>query len=95
MRRSKGSQFWDFEDCEPENFAAENLSTENCGIKNRKAQNSRAQNFSAQSSAAPRNRAWKILARINMPLQKIFALGRECGGVRGLDAVQSPIVAKN
>jgi len=54
MRRIKGAQFWDFEDCEPENFAAEN-----CGIKNRKAQNLRAQNFNAHSLAAAGNRAWK------------------------------------
>ena len=75
MRRIKGAQFLDFEDCESENFAAENLSAENCGIKNRKAQNPRAQNFSAQSSAAAGDRAWKILAQINTPLQKILPSG--------------------
>lgn len=95
MRRIKGAQFWDFEDCEPENFAAENLSAENCGIKNRDAQNPRAQNFSAQSSAAPRNRAWKNSCADKYVAAKNFALGRECGGIRGLDAVQSSIVAKN
>lgn len=95
MRRIKGAQFWDFEDCEPENFAAENLNAENCGIKNRKAQNHRAQNFSAQSLAAAGDRAWKNSCADKYAAAKNFALGRECGGVRGLDAVQSSIVAKN
>ena len=95
MRRIKGAEFRDFEDCEPENFAAENLSAENCGIKNRKAQNLRAQNFSAQSSAAPRNRAWKNSCADKYAAAKNFALGRECGGIRGLDTLQSFIVAKN
>lgn len=89
MRRIKGAQFLDFEDCEPGNFAAEN-----CGIKNRKAQNHRTQNFSAQSLAAAGDRAWKILAQ-KYAAAKNFVLGRECSGVRGLDAVQSSIVAKN
>lgn len=65
-----------------------------CGIKNRKAQNSRAQNFNAHSPAAPRDRAWKILAQ-KYAAAKNFVLGRECSGVRGLDAAQSSIVAKN
>lgn len=95
MRRIKGAEFREFEDCEPENFAAENLSTENCGIKNRKAQNPRTQNFNAHSPAAPRNRAWKNSCADKYAAAKNFALGRECGGVRGLDAVQSSIVAKN
>lgn len=90
MRRIKGAQFLDFEDCEPENFAAEN-----CGIKNRKAQNHRTQNFSAQSSAAAGDRAWKNSCADKYAAAKNFALGRKCGGVRGLDAVQSSIVAKN
>jgi len=90
MRRSKSSQFLDFEDCEPEN-----LNAENCGIKNRDAQNPRTQNFSAQSSAAPRNRAWKNSCADKYAAAKNFALGRECGGIRGLDALQSFIVAKN
>lgn len=95
MRRIKGAQFLDFEDCEPENFAAENLNAENCGIKNRDAQNPRAQNFSAQSSAAAGDLAWKNSCADRYAAAKNFALGRECGGVRGLDAVQSSIVAKN
>lgn len=33
MRRIKGAQFLDFEDCEPENFAAENLNAENAVLK--------------------------------------------------------------
>lgn len=70
MRRIKGAEFQEFEDCEPENFAAEN-----CGIKNRDAQNHRAQNFSAHSPAAAGDRAWKILAQINTPLQKILPSG--------------------
>lgn len=95
MRRIKGAQFLDFEDCEPENFAAENLNAENCGIKNRDVQNPRAQNFSAQSSAAAGDLAWKNSCADRYAAAKNFALGRECGGVRGLDAVQSSIVAKN
>lgn len=90
MRRSKSSQFWEFEDCEPENFAAEN-----CGIKNHDAQNLRAQNFSAQGLAAAGDRAWKNSCADKYAAAKNFALRRECGGVRGLDAVQSSIVAKN
>ena len=90
MRRSKGSQFREFEDCEPENFAAEN-----CGIKNRDVQNPRAQNFSAQSLAAAEDRAWKNSCADRYAAAKNFALGRECGGVRGLDTLRSSIVAKN
>lgn len=95
MRRIKGAQFWDFADCEPENFATENLSAENCGIKNHDAQNSRAQNFNAQSPAAAGDRAWKNSCADRYAAAKNFALGRECGGVRGLDTLRSSIVAKN
>ena len=79
MRRIKGAQFLDFEDCEPENFAAENLNAENCGIKNRDAQNLRAQNFNAQSLAAAGVRAWKNSCADKYVAAKNFALGRECG----------------
>lgn len=95
MRRIKGAQFWDFEDCEPENFAAENLNAENCGIKNHDAQNLRAQNFSAHSPAAAGDRAWKNSCADKYAAAKNFVLGHEFSGVRGLDAVQSSIVAKN
>lgn len=37
----------------------------------------------------------KIPARNKYAAAKNFALRRECGGIRGLDAVQSSIVAKN
>ena len=90
MQRIKGVQFREFEDCEPEN-----LSAENCGIKNHDAQNPRMQNFSAQSSAAAGDRAWKNPCADKYAAAKNFALGRECGGIRGLDAMQSSIVAKN